>query len=421
MKTAKDYLESEVNRLVAQAREVTRKAEDENRGLSEEERMKVEGLINETNHLKGRIGEQEENERLLQAVENASKNMGGTPTVEDKPARSLGEAFTKSEGYQALMKRGLVGSWTTGPIDFGGMKMNADGQKLTDADGNRVSAETGSPIFGTGLSQLQPQVVPGIVGPAEQRLTVADLLGQGQTTTNAIVFLKETLTTKGTINAALDSSVLTSEGGLKPASAIDFDKVTVAVDKIATFLPISDEMLEDQPQVASYINGRLQLFVRQAEEEYLVDAIARVMGTSSSATEVDGTNIFDGIAAAIMHVRVDAGLEPDGLLIHPIDAAKMDVVKATGSGLYYSGGPYGQPNQNPWGLKRVVTNAVDIRTPIVGAFREGATLWRRGGVTLEASNSHADYFRRNLTALRCEERLALTVFRNAAFQRCTYT
>jgi HK97 family phage major capsid protein len=415
VKTAKDYLESEVNRLVAQARDVTRKAEEENRGLSEDERMKVEGLISETNHLKSRISEQEENERLLEAVERAGSPGANTPpTTEDAPAKSLGDAFVKSTGYQALMKRGLVGSWSTGPIDFGGMK-------LTDADGNRVSAETGSPIFGTGTNNLQPQVVPGIVGPVEQRLTVADLLGQGQTTTNAIVFLKETLTTKGTINAALDSSVLTSEGGLKPASAIDFDKVTVAVDKIATFLPISDEMLEDQPQVASYINGRLQLFVRQAEEEYLVDAIARVMGTTSSATEVDGTNIFDGIAAAIMHVRVDAGLEPDGLLIHPIDAAKMDVVKATGSGLYYSGGPYGQPNQNPWGLKRVVTTAVDIRTPIVGAFREGATLWRRGGVTLEASNSHADYFRRNLTALRCEERLALTVFRNAAFQRCTYT
>jgi HK97 family phage major capsid protein len=187
-------------------------------------------------------------------------------------------------------------------------------------------------------------------------------------------------------------------------------------------LPISDEMLEDQPQVATYINGRLQLFVRQAEEEYIVAKLLAVAGTASSAAEVDGTNIFDGIAAAIMHVRVDSGLEPDGLLISPLDAAKMDVVRATGgTGAYFSGGPYGQPNQNPWGLRRVVTTAVNNGGSVVGAFREGAMLWRRGGLTIEASNSHADYFRRNLTALRCEERLAITVFRNAAFQRVTHT
>jgi HK97 family phage major capsid protein len=64
-----------------------------------------------------------------------------------------------------------------------------------------------------------------------------------------------------------------------------------------------------------------------------------------------------------------------------------------------------------------VTTAVADGTPIVGAFREGATVWRRGGLSVEASNSHADYFRRNLTALRCEERLAITVFRDAAFQK----
>jgi HK97 family phage major capsid protein len=304
-RTAREYLESEVNRLVSQARDVTRKAEEENRGLNDDERMKVEGLIAETNHVKSRITEQDDNDRLLQAIEDVSASPTGEPTVADAPAKTLGEAFTKSPAYQALMKRGLVGSWTSGPIDFG--------QKLNDAEGNRVSAEQGSPIFGGGTNTLEPQILPGIQGPIEQRLTVADLLGQGQTNTNAIVYLKETLTVNGAVTSGANSSaVLTSEGGVKPASQLDFNKVTTAVDKIATFLPISDEMLEDQPQVATYINGRLQLFVRQAEEEYIVAKLLAVAGTASSAAEVDGTNIFDGIAAAIMHVRVDSGLEPDG-------------------------------------------------------------------------------------------------------------
>lgn len=413
-RTAKQYLEAEVNRLVSQAREVTRKAEDENRGLNQEERMKVEGLISETNHLKARIAEFDDNDRLMEAIESASGPVGRPTTEDPSQSKTLGEAFVKSTAYAGLMKRGLVGSWTTGPIGFG--------SKLNDADGNRIVAESGSPIFGGGTNTLDPQILPGVQGPVEQRITVADLLGQGQTDTNAIVYLKETLTVPGAFMSSNSSAVLTSEGGLKPAAQLDFNKVTASVDKIATFLPISDEMLEDQPQVASYINGRLQLFVRQAEENYIVVKLYANAGRSSSATEVDGTNMFDGIAAAMMHVRTEAGLEPDGLLVSPLDAAKMDVLKSTGgTGQYFSGGPYGQPNQNPWGLRRIVTSSVANGSPLVGAFREGATLWRRGGMTLEASNSHADYFRRNLTALRCEERLAVTVFRDRAFQVAKWT
>ncbi len=70
-------------------------------------------------------------------------------------------------------------------------------------------------------------------------------------------------------------------------------------------------------------------------------------------------------------------------------------------------------------LDRSVTAAgngrpVNEGAPVVGAFRDGATLWRKGGLTVEASNSHSDYFRKDLTALRAEERIAGTVQRPKA-------
>jgi HK97 family phage major capsid protein len=333
----------------------------------------------------------------------------GTPSLEDAPAASLGDAFVKSAGYKALQQRGLKGNWTTGPIEFG-TKLGDGGSPAL-----QVVSEAGNAPF-TAATNYNPQILPGVQGPVEQRLTIADLLGQGTTGSNAIVYLKETL---GTVKGAIDSGgdfVLTGEGALKPVAEIEFEKASATVDKIATFLPISDEMMEDEPQVVSYINGRLSLFVRQAEELYLLDAILDVAASASSAGEIDGDGLFDGIAAAMMHVRTDAGLEPDAVVVTPLDAAKMDVAKATGSGIYHSGGPYAAPNQNPWGLRRVVTTAGTDTAPLVGAFREGATVWRRGGLSVEASNSHADYFRRNLTALRAEERLAITIFRDDAFQ-----
>ena len=52
---------------------------------------------------------------------------------------------------------------------------------------------------------------------------------------------------------------------------------------------------------------------------------------------------------------------------------------------------------------------------IVGAFRSQATIYRRGGATVEATNSHSDLFLKDLTAVRAEQREALAVFRPSAF------
>ena len=48
-------------------------------------------------------------------------------------------------------------------------------------------------------------------------------------------------------------------------------------------------------------------------------------------------------------------------------------------------------------------------------FGQSAHIWRRSGVTVEATNSHSDFFVKNLSMLRAEERLGLGVFRPVAF------
>jgi HK97 family phage major capsid protein len=74
-----------------------------------------------------------------------------------------------------------------------------------------------------------------------------------------------------------------------------------------------------------------------------------------------------------------------------------------------------------WGKRVVVTEAMDAGTALVGAFGTAAQVFRRGGLTVEASNSHSDYFRKNLTAVRAEERLALAVYRPQAFATADVT
>lgn len=408
--SVKDYFESEVKRLVDQARAITHEAEDGNRPLTEDERGRVEDLIKQTNDYKARIKEMDDNERLLAAIDGVSEHAVGQPTVAPDGARSLGEAFTRSDGYKGLIARGLKGNWTTGPVEFG--------RKLTDAGLSVESTDLASSAL-----PLQPQVAP-LLGPVEDKVTIADLFGQGVATQNSIVYLEETTTQtllgQAPYSGQSSADVHTAAGGVKPPVFVDFTKRSTSIEKIAAFLPVADEMLEDEPQIASYINGRLVVFVRQAEEAYVMNKLlGSGISTADASTDIGGSNMFDAVAAGILKCQVAGGLDPDAVLMAPVDFWTMATTKSTASGDYFSGGPYAAPSRNPWGLQMVITREAPVGAPIVGAFREGATLWRKGGLSVEASNSHSDYFRKDLTALRAEERVGLTVLRPKAFVKCT--
>jgi HK97 family phage major capsid protein len=58
--------------------------------------------------------------------------------------------------------------------------------------------------------------------------------------------------------------------GTKPESTLGLTTTDEPIKKIATMLPVSEEMLEDAPAIQSYINGRLGLFVRLEEERQLI-------------------------------------------------------------------------------------------------------------------------------------------------------
>jgi HK97 family phage major capsid protein len=70
-------------------------------------------------------------------------------------------------------------------------------------------------------------------------------------------------------------------------------------------------------------------------------------------------------------------------------------------------------------MRVVVTSNITVGTALVGAFAEGATLFRKGGLRVEATNSHGTYFTSNVTAIRAEMREALCVFRPSAFVAVT--
>lgn len=328
----------------------------------------------------------------------------------DVSAKSIGQQFVQSAGYKSAVEHGFKGNFTTGDLEV----------KTLLTEGT-----AGTPGPGYQPVAALPTLLPGIVDLRFHPLTISDLFPGGTTSTPLIRYLVET--------AVTNAAAATAEGALFPESALTFSKVDEVLHKITTFLPISDEMLEDWAQAQSYIDARLILFVKLAEEVGLLNGdgtganLVGLMNRVGLATPIVknigvspvGDNSMDAVYRQITAIRTTAFLEPDAIAIDPLAWQNILLAKNT-QGNYYANGPFASAETPAlWGKKVAVSFGTAANSAVVGAFAQGGQIFRKGGLTVEASNSHADYFQRGQTAIRAQERIALAIYRPGAFGAVT--
>jgi HK97 family phage major capsid protein len=283
-----------------------------------------------------------------------------------------------------------------------------------------IRATTLTEGAGSGGALLVPEYRPGIVGLLFKKLTIRDLLASGTTTTNAIIYMQET--------AFTNAAATVAEGAAKPESALVFAQKTEIVSKIAHWLPVTEEMLEDVPQIASYIDARLMLGVQLTEEDQLLNGngtapnllgLLNRPGLTPAVALTGGDTNADVIYKAMIKVFNASFVMPEGHVVNPANWQTIVLSKTT-YGEYIAGGPF-MPIPTPmlWGLPVDVTPSIVAGTALTGAFQTQAQVFANGGLRVEASNSHQDFFIKNLVAIRAEERLALAVYRPAAFGTAT--
>lgn len=429
-------LEQEMTRYSGEIKDIWKKAEEDDRETSPDERGEVEERLKAIETLKEQKSEVEAAIKVEEQVDDVSRSLGKADrsaisvtdarvTYEPPRMKSLGEQFVESEGYKSLQSKGFSGQFTTGQIEL-------------QTKGTLLEGTGATPGTGGALANPVPQVVPGVVEKLFQRLTVADLLPSGQTTGNTLRYVVEGTATSGAAGVA--------EAGAKPESTLGLSTVDEPVKKIATVLPVADEMLEDGPAVQSYINGRLGLFVKIEEERQLLHGggtndLVGIIGRTGVNTYAGGTavgNYAVQIFKALNGTRGSALLEPDGIIMNPADWETLRLLRDD-NGQFFGGGPFHGPYGGPqgptgalsgqvsgamdavWGKPVVVTSAIGAGTALLGSFSQAAQVFRRSGLTVEATNSHSDFFTKNLVAIRAEERLALAVYRPSAFTKVLLT
>jgi len=254
----------------------------------------------------------------------------------------------------------------------------------------------------------------GLILPSPMRRPmVADLIPQGQTSQMAIQYMEEVV--------AINAAGPVDEGAPKPESTLQFAPRNSPVAKIATVLPVTDELLADEPAAESYVEQRLRTFLELAEENQLVNGngvppaltgIMNVLGVLNQPKAADPTP--DAIYKAMVQIMVNSFLDPSGIVIHPLDWQDIRLLK-TADGVYIWGSPADPGPERIWGLPVVKTTVATQNTAIVGAFDTACQIFRREEVSFAISDQHADFFVRNQVMLRVEERLAFVVYRPQAF------
>ena len=369
--------------------------------MTDEQKSQVKAHLDKHDRLMEQVKAAKEADELMARL-GSYTGPGDGDREKAEAAKSLGEHFVKSVGAAGL-------------------------ERVKTLSGATVAAPEWAP---SGMkAATDTHVIPGAAAPwlttfdrtvvrAFRRPVVSDVLGSGTigANSNAVSYFVE---------GAVEGSFTTvAESGQKPQLHMADPTVrTDALKKIAGILSFTDEMAEDMEFWVSEINQRGLYLLALAEENQLlngdgtgsnIDGLLNRDGVQTE-TAADNTDNADALYRAATKVQTATGLTADAVIINPTSYQSLRLGQ-DGNGQYYGGGYFqgaygndGMDWQPPlWGLRTIVSPAAASNKAIV-LSSAAATVYRKGGVRVESTNSHATDFDYNRIRTRIEERVALAV------------
>jgi HK97 family phage major capsid protein len=396
-KAVKDSFDTLQDKIKA-VQDVASKALEEVRQegtLHKETNTKLTELSTSAMELQGNF--KKVNDRMLELEQKIAHKPSGTETNERK---TVGQTVIESAEFKEML----------------------DNKRFNSAP---ISIERKTITNPAPLTNDQPLVaaqrVGGIIVAPERRLTIRDLLPQIPAGSNLIEYTRELVyTNSAAYQGATASPVVGEEGQAKAESQITFELAQAAVVTIAHWLGASRQVLQDAAQLAGYINTRLGYGLKLKEESELLDGAGTagtLNGLRTAATAFTGgaTNqtALDTLLKAFLQCSLSE-YEATAVVMHPTDWTGVMLLKDT-TGRYLFSDPHSAEQPRVWGKPVVATQSMTLGQFLTGAFDMGAAIYDSETMTIRVTDSHSDFFVKNLIAILCEERLALAVYRPAAF------
>ena len=360
------------------------KCAKDQRDPSQEENDKLADYGNRIKVLDGRIAElratEEGNARFLNTIttmedqeETAERRNTQRKAPAPAAALSAGEAFIQSDQF-----KGYRGYGTMEPVefpDFLGVEA-----RMAVLDGPITEAQLKLPA-----TRWDGPPGPTVLTP------FLSLIGREVVSANSVTYITWSTAT---------GAALVAETDTKPEAALTPTEHAVTLATYAFWKAITRQALEDYPRIRSIVETKLRQGLAVTLEQ---EAITTLEGVAAPGTETG----LAGIRQAIASLQA-LGYSPTAILMSPADAAKYDLEVMDSTLL----GPNSPGNY--WGLRVVPVASIPPGVAFVGDFQNGITWFDRSSASVYMSDSHSDYFIRNLFVVLAEQRSAFALTEPAA-------
>lgn len=424
---------NELTEVLQKARAISAKCETENRDFSGEERTQVANLLETAKGLKAEIKEAKGDQAMRQQIDaigegiefinhangNGSKSFGGQYLPRTGDGATIGEQFVNSAEWKSFMNQFGNGripdkaALNAIPVGFKSL-LRASGAKDL--------------LTGSGATSGGAFIVPDNTGIYESLgrypTTMRQLVANRTTGSDTVEFVQQ-LTQVTQAAPVPESNVTNYTGatgevsGQKPEGSMTFQRVSEPVKTVAVWIPATRRALSDAAQLRGLIDQELNEDLNEELEDQLLNGdgsgenFTGLYNTSGTLVQPYTTDIFTTTRKAITNLAINGKQRPSAWVIHPTDWETIELQK-DGNNRYYYGGPLVRGSKQLWGVPVVESYFCQQGLPLLGNFSK-AVLWDREEANLTVSDSHSDFFIRNMVAVLAEMRAAFGVIRPSAF------
>jgi HK97 family phage major capsid protein len=408
--------------LLGDAREIVEKALVEGRPMTEDERNKSLNMVNDAKQGLDDVAL----ERKIAELQAAAAK-GKEEETQEEVKGSMGERFAQNKAYKAWMKQVAP----NGHIPESAKGLNSPAFQV-DMPFEKKAVLTGASAT-SGGAFIQNDDTGIYVPMGRKPLKLRDLISVRSTNSDMVEFVRQTAqvtqaagvaeatsaaaptvsTVAGESSSYVSTVTLNSGGGYKPEGTMTFEKVTAPVETVAVWIPVTKRALADAAQLRGIIDQELRDSLMDEIENNILfgQATPDFVGlaeTTNILSQTFSTNILTTARKAITNLATN-GLEasPTAFVVAPADWEAVELA-------LFAAAPYLPYQQSMWRIPVVESQYLTAGTAYLGNWKQ-AVMWDRQQVTISVSDSHADFFIRNLVAVLAEARAAFGVLKPKSF------
>jgi len=401
--------------LLGDAREIVEKALVEGRPMTEDERNKSLNMVNDAKQGLDDVAL----ERKIAGLQAAAAK-GKEEETQEEVKGSMGERFAQSKEFKDWMKQvapnGRIPESAKG-FSSPAFEVNMPFEKKAVLTG--LSSTSGGAFIqndDTGIyvpMGRKPLKLRDLISVRSTNSDTVEFVQQTAQVTQAAFVAEATSAAAPTVNSSTHAVELNSGGGYKPEGAMTFVKVSTPVETVAVWIPVTKRALADAAQLRGIIDQELRDSLLDKIETNILFGeetpdFVGVAETTGILTQDFSTNILTTARKAITNLATN-GLEasPTAFVVAPADWEAVELA-------LFAAAPYLPYQQSMWRIPVVESQYLTAGTAYLGNWKQ-AVMWDRQQVTISVSDSHADFFIRNLVAVLAEARAAFGVLKPKSF------